>query len=411
MSLVRIRAIAAGGDGVGTLEDGRVVFVPRTAPGDVVECRVAESRRRFARAVPLRVIEAGPGRTEPECPHYVADQCGGCQLQHLAYEAQLEAKRRIVGDALRRIGRLEADDPPIVPSPSRWRYRARVTLRASGGRIGYHREGEPGRIFDLADCRIARETLMALWSAVSRQRRLLPSDLTALGLREDGEGGMHLIVESPATRVWDAEPLARAVGDPAVSYWWRPEGGAARVLAGPSTAYPVLAFEQVQPALGDSIRQEAVEEAAVAQGGVVWDLYAGSGETARALAARGAEVWAVETDHTAVDWGRDRARGWDRGSAVRWEADAAERVVARLPVPDVAVANPPRTGLGREVAEALERRALEPRPFRVVYVSCDPATLARDLGRMPGLRLRAVRAFDLFPQTAHVETLSVLEAA
>jgi len=411
MTLVPIRSIAAGGDGVGTLEDGRVVFVPRTAPGDVVECRITESRRRWARAVRLSLVEPGPGRAEPECPHYDADRCGGCRLQHLSYEAQLAAKARIVGDALRRIGGLETDDPPIAPSPSLWRYRARVTLHAERGRIGYHRVGEANGVFDLTDCRIAREPLMTLWRAVSSERRLLPADLTALGLREDGEGALHVVVESPAARAWDAVPLAQAVGDPTVRHWWRPEGGAARVLAGPPSAFPVLAFEQVQPGLGGDIRAQAVAETGAASGSVAWDLYAGVGETARALAARGVDVWAVEADRAAVAWGRDRARGWDRGAAVRWEAEAAERAVARLPDPDVAVVNPPRTGLGAEVAEALQRRAERTRPFRVVYVSCDPATLARDLRRMPGLGLRSVRAFDLFPQTAHVETLSVLEAA
>ena len=411
MSRVTIRSIAAGGDGVGTLEDGRAVFVPRTAPGDVVECRITESRRRWARAVPLSLVEPGPGRAEPECPHYDTDRCGGCRLQHLSYEAQLAAKARIVGDALRRIGGLEAEDPPIAPSPSQWRYRARVTLHAERGRIGYHRVGEASGVFDLTECRIAREPLMTLWRAASRERRLLPPDLTALGLREDGEGERHVVVESLAGRVWDAGPLARAVGDPAVRYWWRPEGGAARVLAGPPSAFPVLAFEQVQPGLGGDIREQAVAEAGAGSGSVAWDLYAGVGETARALAARGADVWAVEADGAAVAWGRDRARRWDRGAAVRWEAEAAERAVARLPDPDVAVVNPPRTGLGAEVAEALQGRAQRARPFRVVYVSCDPATLARDLRRMPGLGLRSVRAFDLFPQTAHVETLGVLEAA
>jgi len=411
MSRVTIRSIAAGGDGVGTLEDGRAVFVPRTAPGDVVECRITESRRRWARAVPLSLVEPGPGRVEAECPHYEADWCGGCRLQHLSYEAQLAAKARIVGDALRRIGGIETDDPPIAPSPSQWRYRARVTLHAERGRIGYHRVGEASGIFDLTDCRIASEPLMGLWRAVSRARRLLPPDLTALGLREDGEGGLHVVVESPAARAWDAIALAQAVGNPAVRYWWRPEGGAVRVLAGPPSAFPVLAFEQVQPGLGGDIRAQAVAETGAASGSVAWDLYAGVGETARALAARGADVWAVEADRAAVAWGRDRARGWHRGVAVRWEAEAAERAVARLPDPDVAVVNPPRTGLGAEVAEALLRRAQRARPFRVVYVSCDPATLARDLRRLPGFGLRSVRAFDLFPQTAHVETLSVLEAA
>ncbi|KPK03135.1 MAG: hypothetical protein AMS20_11390, partial [Gemmatimonas sp. SG8_28] len=107
-----IRAIAAGGDGVGTLDDGKTVFVPRSAPGDTAEIAIVEHRARFARGRLVALLERGPERTEPDCPHYVEDECGGCQLQHLDYPAQLAAKRRVVGDALRRIGRLELDADP-----------------------------------------------------------------------------------------------------------------------------------------------------------------------------------------------------------------------------------------------------------------------------------------------------------
>jgi 23S rRNA (uracil1939-C5)-methyltransferase len=411
MSRVRIRGVAAGGDGVGTLEDGRTVFVPRTAPGDTVECAVVGVKPRYAKGVLVAVLEAGPDRTPPECLHYDGDRCGGCQLQHLAYDAQLAAKRRIVGDALRRIGRIEAADPEVVPSPERWRYRTRVSLHAARGRIGYHRVDDPVDVFDLADCRLAKTGLMDLWQAVARARGRLPSAVAALALREDREGGRHVVVESPASPVWDAGPLAREVGDPEVSYWWCPSQGAARVVAGPRTGFPVLAFAQVHPSLGDRIRADAVAALGDVAGGVVWDLYAGSGETSRALVARGGEVWAVEVDRGAVAWGRGRARDWERGDTIRWETGPAEELVVRLPTPAAVVVNPPRTGLDARVAEAIERRASEGPSLRLVYVSCDPATLARDVRRMPHLALRSVRAYDLFPQTAHVETVAVLEAA
>ncbi len=411
MSRVQIRGIAAGGEGVGTLGDGRTVFVPRAAPGDTIECALLGVKPRYARGILVAVLEAGPDRSAPECPHYEADRCGGCQLQHMAYGAQLAAKGRIVGDALRRIGRLQISDPDVEPSPERWRYRARVTLQAARGRIGYHRVDDPIGVFDLADCRLARAGLMDLWQAVSRARRALPSALSALVLREDREGGRHVVVESPATRGWDAGALARKVGDAEVSYWWRPPRGAARVVAGPRTGFPVLAFEQVHPALADRIRHDAVSALGDVAGDVVWDLYGGSGDASRAIAARGGEVWMVEADRSAVQWGRTRAHRWERGEAIRWEWGRAENRVSGLPEPAAAIVNPPRTGLHSRVAEALERRASEGRRFTLVYVSCDPASLARDLRRMPHLMPRLVRAYDLFPQTAHVETVAVLEVA
>ena len=117
MSAVRILRIAGGGDGVGKLEDGRTVFVPRSAPGDLVELGQVREQRRYARARVARLLEPSPDRVVPRCPHYVQDECGGCQLQHLAAPAQREARRTIVGDALRRIARLEAADPEVVPAP------------------------------------------------------------------------------------------------------------------------------------------------------------------------------------------------------------------------------------------------------------------------------------------------------
>src|SRR6266699_843350 len=124
--IVSITRVAVGGDGVGRLSDGRVVFVPRTAPGDRIRLREGslQRHRNFARAELGEIVSSGPARVAPPCPHYVHDHCGGCQLQHLAYDAQLAAKRAIVGDALRRIGKLDMPDPEIVEALEEWRYRA-----------------------------------------------------------------------------------------------------------------------------------------------------------------------------------------------------------------------------------------------------------------------------------------------
>ncbi len=132
------------------------------------------------------------------------------------------------------------------------------------------------------------------------------------------------------------------------------------------------------------------------------------GETAELLAARGARVWTVDADRRAVEWGRERNAA--HGSVQRI-AERVEEVLHRLPEPDVVIVNPPRGGVGKPVATALDRWAAGRGEARLSYVSCDPATLARDVARMPGLRLTAVTAYDLFPQTSHVETLAVLEAA
>ncbi len=405
MTVVAITRIGAGGDGVARLPDGMVVFVPRTAPEDEAEIEIAERRKRYARGRLLGVVRPGATRVEPECPHYTTDRCGGCQLQHLAPAAQLEVKRAIVGDALRRIGRREVADPEMVPAPATWRYRTKITLAASGDRIGLHPYDSPAGVFALRDCRITREPLMRLWSRVSEHRALLPPVLEELVLREDREGDLHLVVGG-GVEPWDAAPLATAVGLAGVSYWWRPREGAARVVAGPQTGYPALAFEQVNPVLGARIREDAVAGLGDVAGKVVWDLYGGVGDTARLLAARGANVFSVDRDRSAIEWARGPGRADDR---IHWLTGLVEESLHRLPAADAVVVNPPRSGLAARVSAGLEAWGAARSQGRLAYVSCDPATLARDLGRLPSFTITEARAYDLFPQTSHVETLVLLE--
>jgi 23S rRNA (uracil1939-C5)-methyltransferase len=409
MSRVTIERLAAGGDGVGRLPDGLTVFVPRTAPADQVDVDVVERRPRFARGLAGKVHEAGPDRATAPCPHYVADHCGGCQLQHLTLEAQLKAKRTIVGDALRRIGKRVVADPPIVPASDPWRYRSKITLAVKGERIGLHRFDRPADVFALDDCHITRVSLMALWALVRSHKDLLPAKLESVVLRESRGGERHVVLECPDA--WDAAPLATAVGDAAVSYWWKPLTGAARVVHGPATGFPALAFEQSNPALAGEIRQAAVDALGDVAGKTVWDLYGGVGDAARLLAQRGATVWSVDADAAAVEWARTQDTG-GVGGGITYIAGRCEETLHRLPAPDVCLVNPPRTGLHQRVAAALDRWASDARrsgrPTAMSYVSCDPATLARDLSRMSSLDLAGVTAYDLFPQTSHVETLAVL---
>ncbi len=407
VTAVVIRRIAAGGEGVGRLEDGMTVFVPRAAPDDRLEIEVVERRRKYARARIRRVIESGRSRIDPRCPHYLEDGCGGCQLQHLDADAQLAAKRGIVGDALRRIGGRDLEDPEIVASPAPWRYRSRVTLAAAAGRIGYHRFDRPGSVLDLRDCWIAREPLMRLWARLADARLRFPDRMESVGIREDRDGGLHVVVATPDARAWDAPKLAEAVGEPAPTIWWVPAGGVSRVAGGPRSRYPVLAFEQVHPAFGDRIRADAVAGLGSIEGKTVWDLYGGTGDTAGALAGRGASVWSVDADRRAVEWGRTRQP--DTGKVV-WKVGLVEHVVDGLPEPGAVVVNPPRAGLAGAVAARIDAWAASHPGARVSYVSCDPATLARDLRRMPHMGIVSLTAYDLFPQTSHVETLAVLEA-
>jgi 23S rRNA (uracil1939-C5)-methyltransferase len=407
--LVRITGIAAGGDGVGRLADGRAVFVPRTAPGDEVRLRADRLRlhKHWARGEPGEVVVGGESRVDPSCSHYVHDRCGGCQLQHLAYDAQLAAKRAMVGDALRRIGKLDTPDPEIVEAVEEWRYRAQLELSVSGRgarAAGLHPYDHPGRVFPLADCPITDLRLTALWRELRRRLDLLPAGLTRLTLRLDREGVRHVIAESPGAP-WSTAGALRAAlpggeGEQVVC-WWRPLDGVPRVVAGPAGG---AGFEHVNPEMCGVARRWAVQQLGDVRGQPAWDLYGGIGDTAVLLAEGGAAVVSVDADERAVDW----ARAHQARDGMRFIAGRAEDVLAGLPDPYAVIMNPPRTGLHWNVTLRLMG---QPVP-RLVYVSSDPATLARDLHRIAvNYRLAAVRAFDVCPQTAHVETVAVLEAA
>jgi 23S rRNA (uracil1939-C5)-methyltransferase len=271
-----------------------------------------------------------------------------------------------------------------------------------GNRIGLHRHGEAGRVFDLAWCHITVPELMTLWQALRASRDLLPKTLMQLVLRLDRSGGRHLLLRVSEGEVWNhAGRLFRELEglDQTATIWWQPEGGAARALAGTAEAYPTTVFEQVHPEMGDRVREFAVQQLGNVEGRKVWDLYAGIGETTAILVRRGSAVESVELERRAV------AEAERRGPAARRLAGRVEDLLPRLQRPDLVILNPPRAGTDSRVTTELERL----RPDRVVYISCDPATLARDLQRLPSFDLKLVQAFDLFPQTTHVETVAVLE--
>jgi 23S rRNA (uracil1939-C5)-methyltransferase len=411
--VVTIRSLASGGSGVGRLADGMTVFVPRTVPGDVVRLAELRRRRRHAEAQVAQIVTAGPDRVEPVCPHFTADRCGGCQWLHIAPAAQAEAKRRIVGDALRRIAKLDLPDPELVSSPHPLGYRTTVTLtvrwRGSRPVVGFHDSVTPDRVFPLEHCAIAHPDLNALWEALRGAAACLPrGDDVRLKLRRSSAGALHAVVAG-GDRAWtDGAPLVAAAHARglSVSVWWQPAAGAVRRVAGPEADPAVAAFAQVNPAVA-TLLYAAVVNAVQAAGrpGRLLDLYAGAGETALALAEAGWDAVLVELDARAVR--RAEALAADRSVRLRCIAGRVEEHLAPLLPADVVVVNPPRTGLGAPVTERLFAQF----PRRLVYVSCDPATLSRDLARLgvAASHVRDARAFDMFPQTSHVETVVVAE--
>jgi 23S rRNA (uracil1939-C5)-methyltransferase len=411
--VIVVAGIATGGDGVGRLADGRAVFVPRTAPGERVRLRPESIRvhKSFARAEVAEILAPAPIRVEPACPHYGPDRCSGCQLQHLVYAAQLVAKREIVGETLRRIGKFDAPNVVVVGAPEQWRYRTSISLAAgrSGTSIGFPRYDRPGSVFPLVECHIAEPRLMALWRQLQPHLRLLPEHLVRLDLRLDRAGVQHVIAESTGEPWRTADQLRAVLSEGAgVVCWWRPSDGAARVVAGPATGFPPTGFEADYPRMDAAVRDWVLAGLGDVQNALVWDLYGGLGDTAAELARRGATVVSVDADEQAVAWARARPDIVAHGERVRLIAGRVEDVLAGLPEPQAVIVNPPRSGLHWDVSLRL---AGDPVP-RLVYVSSDPATLARDLHRVcVNYAIRSVRTFDAQPQTAQARTVAHLDLA
>jgi len=416
---LRIESIAAGGAGIGRLPDGRAVFVQRTAPGDRALIEVTQLRKRFAYGRLLRVLEPGPGRREAPCPHYA--RCGGCTIEHLDYEHQLRAKHAIVEAALQRIGRLDVPRFEVVPSPREFHYRNRLSFtlrRTQTGRViaGFHEIDRPDRIVDITGaCLLPEEPIARAWQQVrdhwGADAALLPSgEELRLTLRASASGQVALIIDGGYSR-GQAQRLLEAV--PGVSAIWH--RGAAdqthQLLAGEATLAESwqdenielsgTVFLQVNRTAAELLEEYVMQLAEQSRGRKVIDAYCGIGLHARRLARIGFDVVGIELDEGAVEEARRTAP-----PATSFIADRVESALPSVLPADLVILNPPRAGVDGGALDAL---IAEP-PARIIYISCDPATLARDLGRLSArFKLQSLRCFDLFPQTAHVESVAELK--
>ncbi len=414
---VRIRALSSDGAGVGNLADGRVVFVPRTAPGDEVRVRITHGKPRWARGKLRELVVPSPDRVPPACPYY--EECGGCTLQHVAYAQQLHWKGDTVREALRRISHIDVGLPEVVPSPRERNYRSRITftlMRLPGGRVvaGFHRLGASHRLVDVEEgCILPDPAVASAWIALRMAwgegaRRLPSGRKLRLTLRVVDEG-VILVVEG-GRGPGRPDILLREVEGLVAVWAEKPEGGG-KLLAGLSHVHDTrlgetvrtgpTTFLQVNKEASEALHRWVVEQAQVRPGERVVDAYCGVGLYGRDLARSGARVLGIERDPEAAGAAsRDAPEGF-----TVWTGAVEDRMAEALPA-DLVVLNPPRSGVDERVTEALGAAG----PARLIYVSCDPATLARDIGRLSSsYEIVDVRAFDLFPQTAHVEVVVVLK--
>lgn len=436
--------LAFGGEGVGRVE-GVTLFVPDVCPGETVRVRIREVQKRFCRAELLEVIEPAPGRETALCPHF--GTCGGCQFQHLDYAAEQAAKTDMVRQTLRRVGHLEVPVAPIVPSPVPYGYRNKVDFTCIPAAddpariaLAYHdRDHQP---FAVDQCPLLPPELSVLldqvtaWLAEAGWPPYDPAASTGLirglglryssscreatvllttGRRELPEKGARAAALRAATgRVVGLRHMARtrasqsATGQPMGGL----EGRALRYqVGGLSLRVAPEAFFQTNELLLEPLI-EAVRAAAAPQpGDRLADLYAGVGTFGLSLARDAGEVVLVEVDRSAVHDAEANLRHNGLGNVTirRGQVEQQLGEALREGRLDRILLDPPRAGCSEAVL-ALVARA---RPRRIVYVSCDPATLARDLARLGqhGYTTIGVQPFDLFPRTTHIECVTTLEPA
>ncbi len=381
---VEVGPVAHGGHCVARV-DGQVVFVRHALPGERVRLRITEVTKRFARADAVAVLDASPHRVTPPCP--VAGRCGGCDLQHVAPSFQLEWKRRVLAEQLQRLAGIAWDgvvEPiePLLGSRCRMRF-----VTTADGRLGLraHRSHEvvpvPG-----GGCPLAEPAMPSDARGVGLAAASGPAEASA-GTDRAPSGGTEVlgVVSREGGRLFppgtDAT-VTHAVGDRVFSVaadgFWQAHRSAPAVLTA---------------AVLDGLRPQPGERA--------FDLYCGVGVFAGALIDAGCRVWGVEGNRAAIDLARANV------PRARFQAGTVDRTLSRLPGrADLVVLDPPRTGAGRAVMDAVARL----RPRAVAYVACDPAALARDLGfaRERGLEASSIRAFDLFGMTQHLEAVAIL---
>jgi 23S rRNA (uracil1939-C5)-methyltransferase len=381
-----IETLSSNGAGVGRAPDGRVVFVPLTAPGDRVQVRVLREHKRFLHADVLLVREAGPRRVVPRCP--VFGECGGCTWQHLDYRAQLDAKREILSQALQRIGSLELPgEVEIEASPDCYAYRGRSRVLAEKGQVGYRKRAST-ELCAVEHCAVLEPELDAALAALAKSQ---PAD-GEWEIARGETGARATPLPEPGA------PRARAAL-PERSVW---------SIAGDCFAFSPGVFTQANPSLCGAL--VSAVHAAAGSGHSALDAYCGAGLFTLGLARRFDRVTALESNSDAVADLRENLRGARLANVSIAEARFEHWLALRNerhPRFEVAIVDPPRKGLPEGAAAALADLAQR----RIVYVSCDPATLARDLAVLGkrGFRLCALRGFDLFPQTPHIEALAVLE--
>jgi len=411
----QIQGISHDGQGVGRI-DGKVVFVPGALPGETVELSIIEEKRNYLRGRLNSIVEPSPARIDPPCLFF--GRCGGCHYQHASYEMQVTLKTRVVEQTLQRIGSIDTDVSPCIPALKPWRYRNKVawhgTMADGEWTFGYYR-GESNDIINIDNCLLVSEAMQMTGLEISGVlKELKPGAPAEATVRQSNYNEALMAIVAGIDKEAALKILSRADGLLDSFYWLSTRGieclkeggrfeeriGEIRFGLSPLSFFQVNS-EQAAKLVG------LVGEALDLQGGEqLLDAYCGVGTLALSQAGRAKRVVGVESYPAAVEDARKNARLNGLNNCRFLAGDTAQVLPTLSQKFDAVILDPPRSGCHPQVIKAVERMKIP----RVVYVSCDPSTLARDIARFQqaGYRIKTVRPLDMFPQTYHVECCVLL---
>ncbi len=410
-----VDGISHSGEGVARI-DGKATFIPFTIPGETVQVKIIEEKKNFQRAKLEQVLSVSPDRTDPPCPYFF--KCGGCAYQHIAYPRQLELKRQVLKDSLKRIGGVDIEVNPVLGMDNPWRYRNKVEWH-TGSKSGQHTMG-----YYLNDSRVLMgiDSCLLISQEMQDYSNYIKDHLDELNIPDGCEviirqfsanQEMMLIFGGTGSREIN---FAKMLNYKEVASIYSVEAGVAQLHYGDQTLpekifnlkYQVspLAFFQVNHQQTEKMMEIIKDYAQLGPNDTVLDAYCGTGSIALNLAGSVRKVVGVESFKAAI---RDAKRNAFKNKITncKFIKGVCEQIIPGLDEQfDVVILDPPRTGCKRELIEALIKMA----PQRLVYVSCNPATLARDLALFvkTGYKVGEVQPIDMFPQTSHCEVCCLL---
>ena len=411
---VQFEKMVFGGDCLGRLADGRTVFVPFVLPGEVAEIEITESKERFARGRAVNLLQKSPDRITPPCPYFTI--CGGCHYQHLDYAQQLKLKQGLVKDQLERIGKVtNLPEIPMTASATPFGYRNQVQLhptKLEGAevnlRLGF-KQANSDTVLPIERCLLISEEMNALLSQIELEPY---SDLSRIAIRNDSDGELMLIFTGKSD-----EPPDLSIELPVSSAFFGPDGQCLNLSGNDALVFTVLgkeflvspeSFFQVNLPVSEEMIKHVLSQIEPRQNLEVLELYSGVGLFTRFLAPHASQLTAIESSPSACFDFVTNLDEFENISLFEGEVEfILPGLIEQLKPIDLVVLDPPRAGLNVKARQAL----IDLAPHQIIYISCDPSTLARDLKHFSesGYDLQSLKAFDMFPQTAHVETMTVLQ--